>query len=322
MESVHYNALFAEIIQSYSLVKHSVLGNLYLKHFSYLEAGDLQTKYFEYLNEAKSRGVLTYKQQEEYIIKEGYWTDADETDILLNEQYLTDIKLTYSKEYLHSRRIQMKKTIEDAELKLMSLKLRKESYMNQTAESYANQKSFSYKIQKSFFKDSNCLTKIDDDLDDSSYTELVSLFHSNQNKFDSDNIKKLSISNFFTNLFALCEDKAYEFYGKPVIALTNHQVDLFMWGRYFKSVLSEHGNSIPQNIQNDPDKLINLIDLRRNAKDARLLDDEKGGNMTIVGAKKEDYELLGLQVTTNTNMNKKLKEKGFLSKDDLFAMEN
>jgi hypothetical protein len=215
----------------------------------------------------------------------------------------------------------MKQSIDDAELKLTSLKLRKNSYISKTAESYANQKTLNYKISQSFFSDKNCTKNIEDS-EDETYEELISIYYKFQEKFNHENLKRLSISPFFTNIFHMADDNVYNFYGKPIIQLTNHQVDLFMWGRYFKHVLSEHGNTIPKNVQSDPDKLINWIDLRRNAKDARVIDDDKGGNMTIVGAKKEDYEILGLQITTNTNMSKKLKEKTILTKEDLFEMNN
>lgn len=322
MENIQYNALFSEIIQCQSKLKHSVFGEVYLKHFSYSEAGDIETKYFEYLDEAKSNSLPTYKQQEEYIIKEGLWSQNDETDILLQEQFLDSLKLNYSKEYLNSRRIQMKSSIDDAEIKLQSLRLRKESYMSKTAESFANQKTLNYKVSNSFFKDKKLTENISENCDGSEYEEFIGLFYKAQSRLGHDSLKRLSISSVFTNLFYLIEDNIYQFYGKPIIDLSNYQVDLFMWGRYFKHILQEQGNTIPQDVKNNPDKLINWIDLRKNARDARVIDDEKSGNMSIVGAKKEDYEILGLQITNNTNMNKKLKEKSILTKEDLFAMDS
>ena len=322
MENIQYNALFSEIIQCSSRFKHSVLGEVYLKHFSYYEAGDIETKYFEYLDEAKANSLPTYKQQEEYIIKEGLWNESDETDILLQEQFLDSIKLNYSKEYLNSRRIQMKSSIEDAETKLRALRLRKESYMSKTAESFANQKTLNYKVSNSFFKDKKLTENISENCEGGEYDEFITLFYKAQDRLGHESLKRLSISSVFTNLFYLVEDNIYQFYGKPIIDLSNYQVDLFMWGRYFKNVLQEQGNTIPQDVKNDPNRLINWIDLRRNAKDARVIDDEKGGNMSIVGAKKEDYEILGLQVTNNSNMSKKLKEKGILTKEEIFAMDN
>lgn len=322
MDNVNYNGLFSEIIKGYSKVNHTMLGVLYLKHFSHSETGEIEDKYREYLEEAKNNRIPTYKEQEEYIIKTGLWTEKDELNVLMEQQFLDNMRLTYSKEYLNSRRIQTKKTIEEGELRLNALKLRKESYMSATAESYANKKTIGYKISNSFFKDKSCKEIIDTVSDENIYNECLSLFYKNQDILNHESIKRLSISSFFMNLFSLTEDNIFHFYGKPVVELTAHQVDLFMYGRYFKHVLSEHGSTIPKNVQMNPDELINWIDLRKNAKDARLIDDEKGGSMTIVGAKKEDYEMLGLSITTNTAASKKLREKGMITKDELFAMEN
>lgn len=323
-QQVHYNALFSEIINKFSVIETSNFGKVFVKHLNYSEIGKIEAKYFEFLDDAKSKNILTYKEQESYILKEGFWKDSDENDILIQEKFLSDIKLTYSKEYLNSRRKQIKLSIDSAELKLSSLKLRKQSLMSQTAEDFANKKILNFKINHSIFSDSEFKEKIDtSNLDSSDYNNLIEMFYKNEEKFKNDNIKKLSLSSFFTNIFYLSNDNIFHFYGKPIIELTNYQVDLYMWGRYFKQVLSEYGNSIPKNVQNNPDELINWVELRKNAKDARVIDDEKGGCTTIVGAKKEDYEILGLQVTDNSRIKQKLKEKGgILTKEDLYKMEN
>ena len=324
MQHNNYSALFSEIINGYSVVKHSFFGNLYLKHFSYADTGEMENIYANFFEEARLNNIPTYKEQEEYIIKENLWTEKDELDILQQESFLSTIRLNYSKEYLNSRRAGVKKTIEDAEVKVNALKLRKDSFISKTAESYANQKSFLHRVSQSFFKDRKLTELINQDIDDDNYEELSKLFYHSNNKLCVENIKKISISTFFINIFHISDNNIYHFYGKPIIELTNYQIDLFSWGKYFKHMMSEHGNFIPSHVQENPDKFMDWIDMRKNAKDARVLGDENdGGSMSIVGANKGDYEILGLQITDNTKLRQKMKEKGgILTKDDLYAIDN
>lgn len=126
----------------------------------------------------------------------------------------------------------------------------------------------------------------------------------------------------FLNLFYLSGDNIYHFYGKPIINLTFYQIELFSLASNFKNILSEFGNSIPKNIMNDPDKLLEYVELNRNYKKAFPEDKEGegGGGRGIMGATKDDLETLGIQTTANDKFSQKLKEKGKLSLKDLMEM--
>lgn len=117
-------------------------------------------------------------------------------------------------------------------------------------------------------------------------------------KFNELNLKRLSLSSFFRGSFYLCDDKVYDFYGKPIIKLTIYQTDLFQWGMYFKHKLSESKLSIPDDLYEKPDELIEYIDTAQNA--AKILDGDNRKNKkhkigeatSLVGATKEDYQKL------------------------------
>ena len=103
--------------------------------------------------------------------------------------------------------------------------------------------------------------------------------------------------SFFCNYFYLCDDNPQIFYGKPVVDLTFYQAEMFTYGRYFKNLAQESKGSPPEEIRNDPDKLIEFYEVRRNADEildkASQKTGEKMGASSLVGATKEDLEALG-----------------------------
>ena len=71
----------------------------------------------------------------------------------------------------------------------------------------------------------------------------------------------------------------------------------------------ENYPNIPDRIKTDPEKIIDYVHAQEKAKDT-LKNIDKEGASTIVGAKKEDYEYLGIQQTEGNSLASILKEKG------------
>ena len=65
----------------------------------------------------------------------------------------------------------------------------------------------------------------------------------------------------------------------------------------------------PTRIKGDPDKILDYVNAQEKAKD-NLKNFDKDGASTIIGAKKEDYEYLGLAEGSQNTLSAKLKEKG------------
>ena len=135
-------------------------------------------------------------------------------------------------------------------------------------------------------------------------------------------MRMLAISPFFSSIFYLCEDNAYNFYGRPIVQLSNYQCDLMSWAKYFKNVLSNR-HDIPSEVKNNPEELMDWLEIRRNAEDAKIINNDTnnndGGGGSIVGASKKDYEILGIHIDTKNSLGAKLKAKGgYMSKDDIF----
>ncbi len=327
MNPTESRILFSEILNGLSPAHHPFFKNIYIKHFSYCESGALETEYYNYLDIAKSKKLPTYKQQEEYILRELLWTKKDEDNIKDEENLIRVLRENSSKSFLYSKRQQFKSEIKAAELRLHALRLKKDHYIGNTAEQFAHKKLTYYKIVNSYFKDKKLQEPLiidEDEENEDNYYELIKLYNFFQDRFSIDNIKKISLSPFFTNLFYMAGDSIYEFYGKPIVELTDYQSNLIMYGKYFKNILSENSNFLPDDVKNNPDELMEWMSIRTNAREQGILkeDDSEGGSMSIVGGTKNDLKVLGLNVPQNNPMTEALKKKGSLSKEDLYQLSN
>ena len=317
-----YRILFSEIISGLSSVSHSFFGRVFIKHFSYLETGNLDSEFNIYLSQYTDKGIPTYKIREKEIIENGFWTQTENDSLTDNLKLISNLRINISKDYLYTRRQNLKDEIKKIEKDINKLRIKKEHYIGETAEYYANKKLTYYKIENSYFKDRDCKIKLleNDEIEDDKYGELIQKYNDFQEKFSGETIKKIAISPFFTNIFYLSEDNAYYFYGKPIINLTMYQSDLFSLGRYFKNILSNNQN-IPGEVRNNPDELMEWIEIQNNAKEQKIIgndNDEGGGAGSIVGANKRDLEVLGIQIDTKNSLSEKLKKnKGIMTKDDL-----
>lgn len=323
-ENNSYHLIFSEILNSYSLTNHSLFGPVYIKHFSYLELGNLDSNYNIFLQKAISQGTQTYKDREDYIMNNNLWTKNNQMDLDQNEKYLEDLKINHAKDYLPSRRKRLKINIVDAEKELQKLRLKKNFFIGNTAEQWANKQLTYHKIINSYFKDVECKIKlIDAEIEDKDYHELIDLYNQNTDKFNTEMIKKTALSPLVTNLYYLSPDNAYYFYGRAIVNLTSYQTDLFSYAKHFKNILSQYPN-IPKEVRQDPEELIEWVDVQNNAKEQKIIgdgaDNNNGGTGSIVGATPEDFKILGIAMPTN-NLNQALKKAGgTLSKEALFDL--
>ena len=138
-------------------------------------------------------------------------------------------------------------------------------------------------------------------------------------------LKRIALADFFTNIFYLCDDNVFNFYGKPVINLTFHQIEIYSYGRYFKSILQNSEDKIPEHIAEDPDKLIEWAESSKNVKDVlekSSVSDKDGAATSIVGATKEDLAKAGISQDEDViDLSKKAQEQGGkLTMEDLMKL--
>ena len=131
-----------------------------------------------------------------------------------------------------------------------------------------------------------------------------------------------------TNIFYLCDDNVFNFYGKPVITLTFYKIEIYSYGRYFKSLIQTSEDKIPDHIVEDPDKLIEWAQASKNVKDETgsvYVVSVSGGKMYKVKPGWEDYEALRDRVGNNKQLfqvisvdGNKLSYKSYTATGELF----
>jgi hypothetical protein len=323
MDEKQLRILFSDIIKGYSLISSVKFGPFYLKHFNTFDVSEVDSEYHFHYSEAIKQSTPTVKDKEDYLISEKLWSKKDDEEIKKDKDFLQNLHINFEKEFLISRRELWKKQIKETEQRIKSAENKKSNLIGITAESYANKKSNEYYIKTSFFKDKIFdkplfSTEEFEDLQETEINELTILYNKSVEKFNSANLKKLSISPFFLNLFYLCGDNLRDFYGKAAVELTFHQSELLAHGRQFKNILAEFP-SIPQTIMNNPDELLDWVQVNRNYKEQYKGSGDTSG-MTIPGASPEDYKALGMEAKANISFNQELKKKGKLNIEDLMRL--
>lgn len=137
-------------------------------------------------------------------------------------------------------------------------------------------------------------------------------------------MKRIALSNFFLNNYHLCKDNPFIFFGKPLVELTYHQADLFAYGRYYKHILSEMKNPPAPEIMQDPDRLLELYEIEKSQEERNDGKETTGTASTVVGATKEDLEVLGMTKDADpmaVDLNDEIRKKGGnLSMEDLIKL--
>jgi hypothetical protein len=318
--------LYSDIVRGYSTIDIPKFGRIFIKHPNHADSATVDGKTEYYLQKAKDRKLPTLAEKEEYLEQEGLWTKKDDKKLNELESYVKNLRLTKSKTLLRADREVIQKSIEENEIKIIELRRTKFDAIGFTAETYAGKKANEYFMYNSIYRDESLTAHFFTheeftELDDIELSAVVLKYNASQNEFNSDNMKRIAVSPFFTNLFYLCEDRSIDFYGKPVVELTFNQAELFSYGRYFKHIFSEHRANIPQHLHENPDGLIDWFERNKNAEKIMKSDKQDiGGASTIVGATEEDLSDLGYKHNVINLSKEAAKKGGSLTMDELIAI--
>lgn len=324
MPKEDYQIVLYDIINGYSIYNHGNYGEIFIKHNSHIDNSKLERKFQYFFNIAKQKGIPTYKEKEKFIIENGLWTNKHESELKQYTEFLKTLKESSSKDYIFSRRKIIKQQVAESENKLNSLLLKKNHFIGNTAESNARNQCFYFQIENSFYRDELLSNKlIKNNLDEAEFQEFTNIYLEYNNKVNYKLIKRVALLPNFSNLFYLCNDNAYYLYGKPVIQLTNYQIDLFIYAKSFKNLMSQYGERFPKNMT-EPDDIMEWFEINQNAAKAGVLDnDSEGGVTSIMGANKEDLRMLGVDDSQIVDIGKKIRENGgTLTAEQLFKLNN
>lgn len=328
MEKAGLKVVFSEVLRGYSLVDSPHFNKIQIKHFNNFDSAELDIKNKAFFDKAVEKGLTTRKDRIDYLLKENIWTEEKNKEILMTRSAIAGLQKTKNKVFLQSHIDQANKELQKQELKLMELNMEKEDLIGFTAESYASRRINEYYMFNALLneKGEKLFPREEfNDLEEERMLELIGLYNISTNKFNSNALKLISVSGFYTNLFYLCENNAYIFYGKPLVNLTFYQIELFGYGRYYKSMIDNSDNKPPEEISRNPAKLVEWFESSKSVKDTlekSKATEKEGAAVSLVGASTQDLKRLGLDNPNETiNLAKKAAEKGGrLSMDDLMKL--
>jgi hypothetical protein len=317
--------IFSEIINCYTAVQDDKLGQLFIKHSSHLGSISSETKYISSLKEAREKKLPSEKEKLESLKSSGLWPQLKDGQIEDNIRFISSMRDMISKEYLLSKRRMLRKELEDSSKRLNSLIMEKDFFMGLTAERYAQKQSYQIQVIDSFYLNEKLTEKlsIEDCNDDEIFNRLSDIYHNYLLRINIDSIKRVAISRFFSDMFFMCGDNAFYFFGKPIVQLTHHQTNLFLYGKYFKNRMQEYGDKLPPDMADNPDDMMEFFEISKNVSDSKILEDDgKGGMFMVPGATKEDLKIMGFHPEQISNIGEDLRKSGksMLTRDDIEKM--
>ena len=321
-----YKKAFRDIKNGFSEIK--VLENLfYLKHLSLEDQVDIDQIYDYYFEEAKSRGVPTNEETLNRLIEEKQWSKRQESLIKQEEDFIDNLNKQKKVLYLKSEIQRINADIESAQKRLYDLKNTKAAFFNRTAESYAEERVNDFYILKCLYKDKK-LTQAAfeenqfDNIDSETLTCIIKQYSEVYKNINDNTIQYLVLQDFF-NLYMPFAENPTEFFGKSVCELTYNQIKLLIYARFFKNVFQQN-DKMPQDIKNDPDKIIDYVNANENAK--KVIEDKNNKEnqaSSIVGATSEDLEYVGLKSKGQKTLSladEAKKKGGSLSMEDMMKI--
>jgi len=322
--------LFIDILKGYSLSYYKS-NKLYFKHNTSFDSGEIDHLKQEFIEKAKRNGLPTEDQKEEYLILEGIWSKENNEKIKKLKSDISALRQTKSKLFKSDDINEFNRQIDEKKLELITLAVERKDLLGFTVEDYANKKINEYYMFNSLFRDKDLKDRYFseqefDELENKEISEVLEIYNNINKNFIENNLKKIALSAYYLSLFNLCDENAYNLYGKPIMYLTFYQMEVFGYARYFKNALSEAKHKPSDEYYEDPDKLIEWLESSKNVEEV-LSKNENNQKKTegaiatsIVGAKKEDLAKIGKDENGISLHKEAQKKGGTLSMEDLMKM--
>ena len=310
MEKTQYGRIYSEIAKGYSEV---IIDNntYYFKHPSQVESFEIFDRYKVIFDYAKSKGLYSEQENIDIAIKGGWWTSANEERINALKNLIISLKQTKERLIFPSQKAEIQKQILRNERILLSYAKERKDAIGFTAENYAGERFHDESIIKLTYKNKELTERVfhDDNeyyyLSDGLVEKIRGAFFEYSAVLNTDKIKIVAATGFLQNLLYISSDNSVSFWGKPIITCTKYQIDLLMYGKIIKNLIkykAESGESISEEILNDPEKLSLLLDGNSNTQSQSSAvssqSSESGTNKvtSFVGATSEDLKQMGVKV--------------------------
>jgi len=267
--------LYREIVLGFSAFDYA--GEpIFIKHFSELDNGDLESERSKNFNNGKEKGLQDREEKMAFLIKEGYWSREKEDEITKIKKEISDYEMLLKNLVIKRQVITTKDKIRNLNKKLGDIAQEKAEVFGLCLEDFVEKKMNELTIYNSFYKNKILTEKLFseeefDRLPEIEMSKLVGLLNVFYINFAHSEIKKICACPFFISIFGLCEDDAFNFFGKRICDLSILQINLFSQGRYFKSLMQSRNEQglPPSDVMEDPDKMIEWYDQMSNVPKAQ-----------------------------------------------------
>jgi hypothetical protein len=304
-----YGLIYSEIARGYS--KKYIDGTaFYFKHPTQVEYFGIYNSYNTICEDAKSRGLPTEAEQISDAIKGGWWTEDNENKITDIRNTIARLIKTKSQLLYPSQKKQIDEQIQSNERFLVTYIKERNAVTGYTVERYANEKFYDEMILSLTFKNSELTNRVFSSESEYYYLteDIVESiregFAANNAALSNDNLKLVAATGFFQNLVFIADTSPFYFWGKAAVNCSRYQIDILMYAKMIKNLIkynAENGNSIDEDILNNPDRLVKLLDNNSSTSStskSSSADSSQGSNKvtSYVGATKQDLKDMGVKI--------------------------
>ena len=313
---------FNEIIKGYS--KRKFRGSpIFIKHLGVSEKAFFDFRFQEFYEYALSSGILSEEDALKKAIEEGFWSQKEESEIDTLKKYIDRLILT-KRNFIRKLEIEeISKQIDEERQKLAKKISERKEILGKTAEEYASNRSNDYIIYESLFKDEKFTERVfsEAEFEEMTYEDLIEyilFFNEYMDDFKEYNLQKIALLDFFQPYY-LVLDQPMQFWGKPMVQLTDFQVRVTVYGKIFKNIF-ETTENIPDEIKTDPDKLFEYTDRSKAKKnfESKQKNKDKASGEAVFKATKEEVE--EMRTSGAKTINEVMKGKKTMTMEELMKL--
>jgi hypothetical protein len=280
-------------------------------------------RFKEFYEYALDLGIFSEEEAIKRLMEDGFWSEKEDQEIDVLKNYIDRLILT-KRNFARKLEIEtISKQIDEERQKLAKKISQRKEILGKTAEEYASNRSNDYVIYESLYKDENLKEKVfeESEFEEMTYEDLIEyilFFNEYMDDFKEYNLQKIALLDFFQPYY-LVLDQPMQFWGKPMVQLTDFQVRVTIYGKIFKNIF-ETTENIPDEIRKDPDKLFEYTDktkAKKNLESKQKNKDNSSGE-AVFGATKE--EIQEMKTAGAKSINEVMKGKKTMTMDELMKL--
>ena len=298
--------------------------SVYLKHFSIRDQRYIHKFYNKYKLIAQSRGIPSESEMLESLRAEGIWTDEDDSSIINLEQEIEGLRGSQRIAPLPSQKTSIQKTIDEKRQALLFVQSKKINLLGKTAENHGSIRANEEFIRYLLYSDADCTEHLFSEeefaeLPEETVEYFVKMHDKIGQRLSEENIQKCVLRDFF-NMYLSQTENISDFYGKPIILLSAHQLKLAIYAKIFFNIF-QYNDDMPEYIKKDPDAVLRFSESKRNnSKAGPRGGDSDGGGSAVFNATKEDLDFVDPNARKISLADEIEKRGGKMNMDDLINL--